>query len=169
MNRIRAKAASREYGGLPADHTGGDAIMFYAWLADAVVAIHVAYVSFVIFGQLAILIGAARRWSWIRNRTFRLVHLVAIVVVASEAVLGIPCPLTVWESDLRRLAGQQAAEGTFIGRWLHDLLFFEFPPWVFTTAYVSFALLVLGTLLLVPPRRSHEVSTAEATFVAPSR
>ena len=126
--------------------------MYYAWLADGIVALHVAYVSFVIVGQIAILLGAAFRWRWIRNRAFRLLHLVAIVVVAAEAVLGIPCPLTVWESRLRRLAGQQAIERTFVGRWLHDLLFFDFPPWVFTTAYVSFALLVLATLLFVPPR-----------------
>jgi hypothetical protein len=126
--------------------------MYYAWLADCVVAMHVAYVSFVLVGQIAILLGAALRWRWIRNRAFRLLHLVAIVVVASEAVLDITCPLTLWEGRLRRLAGQQAAEGTFIGRWLHDLLFFEFPPWIFTTAYVSFALLVLATLIFVPPR-----------------
>jgi hypothetical protein len=126
--------------------------MYYAWLADFVVAVHVAYVAFVLLGQAAILLGAALRWRWIRNRAFRLLHLVAIVVVASEAVLGIPCPLTVWETRLRRLAGQEAAEGTFIGRWLHDLLFFDFPPWVFTTAYVSFALLVLATLVCLPPQ-----------------
>jgi hypothetical protein len=126
--------------------------MFYAWLADLIVAVHVAYVSFVVVGQAAILLGAALCWQWIRNRMFRLLHLVAIVVVAAEAMLGIPCPLTVWETRLRRLAGQEAAEGTFIGRWLHDLLFFDFPPWVFTTAYVSFALLVLATLIWVPPR-----------------
>jgi hypothetical protein len=126
--------------------------MYYAWLADCIVAIHVAYVSFVLAGQAAILIGAPLRWRWVRNRAFRVLHLVAIAVVAMEALLGIPCPLTVWESKLRRLAGQQAAEGTFIGRWLHDLLFFDLPPWVFTTAYVSFALLVLVTLIAVPPR-----------------
>ncbi len=131
---------------------GGENAMYYAWLADGIVAAHVAYVSFVIVGQIAVLLGAALHWQWVRNRAFRLLHLVAIVVVAAEAVLGFPCPLTVWETRLRRLAGQQAAEGTFIGRWLHDLLFFDFPPWVFTTIYVSFAVLVLTTLLFVPPR-----------------
>lgn len=137
--------------------------MFYAWLADFLVAVHVAYVAFVIVGQIAILLGAALRWSWIRNRLFRIAHLVAIVVVAAEAVLGIPCPLTIWEAQLRRLAGQQAAEGTFIGRWLHDLLFFEFPPWVFTTTYVTFALLVLVTLIFIPPRRARAPKTPAAS------
>jgi hypothetical protein len=126
--------------------------MFYAWLADLVVAVHVAYVAFVLLGQALILIGAVGGWRWIRIRAFRLLHLAAIVVVATEAVLGIPCPLTVWEARLRRLAGQEAAEGTFIGRWLHEVLFFDLPPWVFTVTYVSFASLVVATLICVPPR-----------------
>lgn len=126
--------------------------MFYAWLADCVVALHVAYVAFVVIGQVAILLGALRRWQWIRNRLFRVLHLVAILVVAGEAVLGIPCPLTIWEAQLRRLAGQRSATGSFIGHWLHELLFFDFPPWVFTTVYVCFALLVLATLIFLPPR-----------------
>ena len=134
--------------------------MFYAWLADAIVALHVAYVGFVVVGLLLILLGACLRWQWIGNHAFRIAHLTAIVIVALEAVLGIPCPLTVWEADLRRLAGQQSAEGSFIGHWLHELLFFDFPPWVFTTAYVSFALLVVGTLWLAPPRKRLEAANA---------
>ena len=30
------------------------------------------------------------------------------------------CPLTVWERDLRMLAGQPVSEATFIGRLMHD-------------------------------------------------
>ncbi len=128
--------------------------MYYAWLADAIVAIHVGYVAFVLLGQAAILLGAVWKWHWTRGRMFRLLHLAAICIVATEALLGVPCPLTVWEGQLRRLAGQQSASGSFIGHWLHELLFFDFPPWVFTTLYVSFALLVLLSLLLIPPRWS---------------
>jgi hypothetical protein len=42
--------------------------------------------------------------------------------------------------------------GTFIGRFMHDLIFYDFPPWVFTTAYVGFAAVVLATFVLAPPR-----------------
>ena len=34
--------------------------------------------------------------------------------------------------------------------WLHDLIFLEFPPWVFTLGYTVFGLAVLGTLWLSP-------------------
>jgi hypothetical protein len=127
--------------------------MLYSFLADAVVVIHLAYVSFIVVGQLLILLGAALHWSWIRNPWFRWSHLAAIAIVAMESLAGIVCPLTHWENELRRLAGQKAVEGTFVGRWVHAILFFELPPQAFTTIYVLFAALVLATLLLVPPGR----------------
>ena len=126
--------------------------MTYDLLADVVVAIHVGYVSYVIFGQAAILIGLVRRWSWIRNPYFRLSHLAAIVIVAGQSLLDLPCPLTSWEDQLRALAGHSVEQGSFIGRLLHGLMFYDFEPSVFTWIYVGFAVLVLLTLILAPPR-----------------
>jgi len=126
--------------------------MWYGLLADVIVAIHVAYVSYVVFGQLAIFAGVVLRWQWIRNFWFRLTHLVAISIVAFEAVMNIPCPLTVWEDRLRRLAGQPVTGETFVGRLLHYLIFYDWPPWAFTVLYVGFALLVLATFVFAPPR-----------------
>jgi hypothetical protein len=126
--------------------------MWYGFLADVIVAVHLAYVLFVVLGQLAILVGVALKWDWVRNRWFRLAHFLAILIVALEAVFAIECPLTDWEYQLRRRAGQDPSGETFIGRLLHELLFFEAPTWVFTTCYIGFALLVLATLVLAPPR-----------------
>jgi hypothetical protein len=130
--------------------------MWYSLLADFVVVIHVLYVGYILAGQMAILVGGWRRWSWVRNRWFRWTHLTAISIVALEAVSGIVCPLTVWENDLRRLAGETPAEETFIGRAIHTILFFDLPEWVFTTVYVLFAVIVLATLRIVPIRRSKD-------------
>lgn len=127
--------------------------MGYGLLADIVVAIHVAYVSYVVFGQLAIFAGILFRWQWIRNIWFRVTHLVMMSIVAVEALLNIQCPLTVWEDKLRVLAGQSVTGETFMGRLLHNLLFYSWPPWVFTLLYIGFALLVLATFILAPPRR----------------
>ncbi|RDJ93603.1 DUF2784 family protein [Lacticaseibacillus rhamnosus] len=80
----------------------------YGLLADVIVAVHVAYVSNVVFGQLAIFVGVVRRWQWIRNFWFRVTHLVAISIVAFEAVMNIPCPLTVCEA--RAYATHDGAE-----------------------------------------------------------
>jgi hypothetical protein len=79
----------------------------YALLADLIAAIHLGYVSFVFFGLLVILTGGLLRWRFVRNFWFRTVHLAMILIVVAEALLGIICPLTVWEYNLRVAAGQQ--------------------------------------------------------------
>ena len=127
--------------------------MAYRLLADLIVTIHSAYVAFVVVGQLLVVAGVIRGWRWVRNWWFRVAHLVAIGIVAVEAVLDIACPLTVWEQRLRELAGDEVSRGTFIGDLLHNLIFIDAPPWAFTVGYVAFAAVVLGTFVLAPPRR----------------
>jgi hypothetical protein len=127
--------------------------MVYRLLADLVVAVHFAYVAFVVVGLVFVLVGLWRGWRWVRNPWFRVVHLVAILIVALESVLNIACPLTTWEQELRAAAGDEVSRGTFIGDLLHRLLFVQAPPWAFTVAYVAFAGLVLVTFVLAPPRR----------------
>lgn len=127
--------------------------MAYGLLADAIVAIHVAYVSYVVLGQLLIWLGLALRWSWIYNPWFRWTHLLMIGIVGAEALLNIECPLTRWERHFRVLAGQQVSEASFVGRLLHNLIFVDWPPWTIDSLHVFFALVVLATFVLAPPRR----------------
>src|SRR5262249_6955696 len=82
----------------------------------------------------------------------RMVHLAMIGVVVAEALIGLTCPLTTWESALRRQAGQQVYPGDFIGYWAHRLLFYRAEPWGVTLPYCLFRLPVLLTLVLAPPR-----------------
>jgi hypothetical protein len=124
-------------------------------LADAIVVVHAAYVSFVVFGLVAILLGIVCRWGWVRNFWFRSIHLIMIGIVVGEALAGIPCPLTVWEAELRKLAGQTAYTGDFLGHWAHRLIFVPAKPWVFTLVYILFGLAVFMTFILAPPRRAH--------------
>jgi hypothetical protein len=118
-------------------------------LADIVLAAHLAFVGFVVFGFVAIPIGGRRGWHWVRGRRFRVAHLAAIAFVAAEALVGIACPLTVWEDALRG----RGTGTSFVARLVHRILFYDLPEWVFTVAY---AVLALGALILwraVPPRR----------------
>ena len=115
-------------------------------IADAILVVHALFVLFVVGGFVLILLGA-RRWSWVRNRAFRTLHLAAIAFVAAEALLGITCPLTRWEDMLRG----SSAERSFIGRWVARLLYYDFPEWVFVTAYCAFALAVLWAWRAIAP------------------
>lgn len=127
----------------------------YNSLADLTLLAHVALVVFVVLGQVVIVIGWARRWGWTRGAAFRFAHLASIIVVMLETWFGVACPLTVLESHWRRLAGQAGYASSFIGVWLDRLLFYDAPDWLFTTVYTLFALAVLATFLLYPPRFRH--------------
>lgn len=127
--------------------------MLYRLAADLVLAAHVGIVAFVVFGLALTLAGGAAGWSWVRNRWFRLAHLLVIGVVVAQAVAGVVCPLTVWESQLRELGGQAGyGELTFVSYWLRSVLFFDGEPWMFILGYSLFGLCVLAALWFVPVR-----------------
>ena len=144
--------------------------MWYGIAADLIVAVHVAYVAYVVLGQLAILVAAPMKWQWARNPWFRVTHLTAISVVAYEAVFNIRCPLTVWEEQLRALGGQAfSGSDTFMGRILHDVMFIENQPEIFfTTAYIAVLLLVVQGLVMYPPRWFRSGRKAKAEQVPPA-
>lgn len=120
-------------------------------LADAILVVHVLFVCFVVFGLLAIYLGYALNWQWVRNLRFRLLHLVAIGIVVVQSWLGMICPLTVWEMALRKQAGAGTYAGSFIQHWLHQLLYYSAPDWVFMLLYSAFGLLVLASWFLLRP------------------
>ncbi len=122
------------------------------WLADGVLAFHVAYVAFVVLGQAAILLGLAWGAVWARNPYFRWLHLAMILIVGAEAVLGIECPLTTWERSLRLSAGQGGYELSFMARLLQGLIFVRAPEWALSALHVAFAAIVALTFWLAPPR-----------------
>ena len=129
-----------------------DSVPAPALAADAVLVVHALIVAFVVLGQAAVLVGWVRSWEWVRNAWFRLAHLATIAIVVVQAWLGRLCPLTVWEQQLRRAAGQSVGAESLIERWVSALLFPDLPWWVFVVAYTAFGALVAWTWWRVPPR-----------------
>lgn len=123
------------------------------FLADSLLVLHVLFVCFVVFGLLAIYLGFCLKWAWVRNRIFRIVHLLAIGFVVLQSWLGMMCPLTVWEMALRTEAGSMTYSGSFIQHWLHKLLYYSAPDWVFITLYTVFGTLVLASWFVVRPNQ----------------
>ena len=119
-------------------------------LADFILVVHFVFVLFVVAGLPLIWIGALAGWRWIRNFRYRVAHLAAILFVSAEAAAGIWCPLTLWEDALRGTAPDKG----FVARWVHALLFYDLPPWIFTAAYFAFAALVALTWWRIPPQRT---------------
>jgi len=81
--------------------------------ADAVVALHFAFVAFVALGGLLVL-----RWprvAWL--------HVPAVVWGALIEFTGWICPLTPLENRLRRASGEEAYQGDFIARYILPALY----------------------------------------------
>jgi len=118
-----------------------------SFVADIVLVVHFGFVLFVVAGFAMVVLGGILRWGWVRNRSFRTLHLAAILFVAAESLASIACPLTVWERALRGWDGEES----FVGRWVARLLYYDLPEWVFTIAYVLFAAAVAAAWWFVPP------------------
>jgi hypothetical protein len=125
-------------------------------LSRIILMLHFAFVIGVILPIPLILIGVWRRWKWIRNPTFRIIHLSMIGIVVLEALIGIFCPLTVWEQALRRQAGEESYEGSFVGYWISRLLYYDFEPWIFTLAYCILGALILALYFFIPPTKGEK-------------
>lgn len=121
--------------------------------ADAILVAHVAVVAFVVGLAILVPVGGWRGWAWVRHQGLRRLHLGAVLFIAAQAWLGELCPLTVWEQDLRRLAGEATHGESFIAHWLGRLLYVEAPWWAFVLAYTLFAAHVAACWRWVPPRR----------------
>ena len=127
--------------------------MYYSFLADALVIIHLAFVAFVVLGQLAILVGIIFKKTWARSFAFRIIHLICIGIVATEGMLDVECPLTVWERNLRTEAGQDVSEAPFIPQLANRILFYpDIPHVYFERMHIAFGFMVLLTFLIWPPR-----------------
>jgi hypothetical protein len=131
-----------------------------ALLADAILALHVGVVAFVVLFTLAVVVGGPLGWRWVRGFALRATHLALMLLIALQAWLGRLCPLTTWEQSLRNRAGQATYGDSFIQYWLSRLIFFDAPWWTFVAAYTAFAALVALCWWRWPPigrraRRAH--------------
>lgn len=118
------------------------------FLADMVLIIHFIYILFVVGSLPVIWMGAWLKLAFVRNPWFRYLHLAAILFVVAESLLGVPCPLTVWENSLRQIE----MNSSFIQHWLHFIIFYNVSEAVLAIVYSLFAGLVAMTFKWVPPK-----------------
>lgn len=89
--------------------------MLYRILADLTMALHFAFVFFVVFGGLLV---AWRGWvAWL--------HVPAFLWGSWISLVGWVCPLTPLENRLRRLAGEEGYPGGFLEHYLLGILYPE--------------------------------------------
>ena len=118
--------------------------MAFRVLADLTVAVHFAFVVFVVAG------GVLAR----RHRFLVIPHLAAVAWgVSMEAVPGLVCPLTPLENALAARAGEAGYEGSFIEHYLVPLMY---PGWLTRAAQwvLAAAVVVVNIAVYAWPRQS---------------
>jgi len=120
--------------------------MTWRLLADLLVAGHLAFAAFVIFGGFL-------AWKW---RRAVLAHLPALAWGIWVETSGQICPLTPLENHLRHLAGQAGYRGGFLEHYLVPILYPSWltrpDQWVLAGLLVAINLVAYGALLR-PHRR----------------
>jgi hypothetical protein len=130
--------------------------MSYRLIADVILIIHFAIVLFIVGGLAFIWTGFALQWHWVRWWWFRALHLSAMVFITSLSLADTLCPLTVWEQALRMRAGQQGYTESFVEHWVHHLLYYDLPGWIFTLAYCAVLGLIIAAWIVVRPERKNK-------------
>jgi len=87
--------------------------MLYGLMADLVLALHLAFVAFVVLGGFLV-------WRW---RRLAWVHVPVALWGAAIAVTGFTCPLTPLENRLQRLGGRAGYQGGFIEHYVTAALY----------------------------------------------
>jgi hypothetical protein len=104
-----------------------------AVFADVILVLHFGIAAWIVLGLAALWIGGWCGWQWTRRPLMRTLHAFAILVVAVQSVVGVRCPLTVWEDALRGIR----SDSSFVQRWIGRLLYYDLPDHVFTLTYLA--------------------------------
>ncbi len=126
--------------------------------AQLVLSIHMAIALFVIFGIVAIPIGALRHWPFVFQFGWRAAHLGTASVIALQKVMGMTCFLSVWEFNLLDRASQAHPHIPLIHAWAIDIMHWNMPMWFFTALYVTTLLFIVWLWRFAPPKPSRPVA-----------
>ena len=106
-------------------------IVLYRLAADLSVLVHLAFITFVIFG--ALLVG--------KHPRLRYLHWASLFYGLLVEVFNWYCPLTLLEQYLRTRLGRGAYERSFVVHYLDQLIYWDVPQWVLITGAVVVAAL----------------------------
>ena len=120
--------------------------------ADLVMVAHFLLAAFVALGLVVIPFGYKFGWSWVRNRRLRISHALVMGFITAETIVGLTCPLTILEYELRGDSSPQS----FVGHWIQQILYWDLPHETFIILYFMCFAWVIFLWKSFPPRTRSE-------------
>ncbi len=124
--------------------------MYTKFFADTILILHFLVIIFIISLYFLIPYGYSKNWKFVKNYKIRLAHLMLIFFITLETFLGIICPLTTLENDLR---GQLYSE-TFISFWISKVIYWDLPTTFFIVVYTIFLIFAIILWLKFLPKKN---------------
>ena len=124
--------------------------MYTKFFADTILILHFLVIIFIISLYFLIPYGYSKNWKFVKNYKIRLAHLMLIFFITLETFLGIICPLTTLENDLR---GQSYSE-TFISFWISKVIYWDLPTTFFIVVYTIFLIFAIILWLKFLPKKN---------------
>ncbi len=120
----------------------------FEFLADLAMLAHAVFSVFVVLGFVLIAVGTVLGWQWTARKWFPRIHLAATLFVVVRSWVGLPCPFSAGEDNLRYHTAAICPLGNRVHEALHRLAFRGKDPHRFAQSTVLFGSLVLATFVL---------------------
>ncbi|MFQ3651799.1 MAG: DUF2784 family protein [Gemmataceae bacterium] len=120
-------------------------------LADLIAVSHLAFMAGVLLFPLLVLLGGGLGWSWVRRFWLRLIHLLTVLLVVMQPIVGHECPINEFERTLRGGELRNLQGASPLGAWANQLIYTRKPLEQLIPVYLSFAAVVVLSWLLVRP------------------
>ena len=87
---------------------------------------------FMILSFFLLALGYYQKWEWVKNRYYRLIHLILMGIIFIETILGFMCPLTILENFLRN----DIEINNKITQIIHQIMYWDLPTYQFIILYL---------------------------------
>ncbi len=100
--------------------------------SEIVLLFHFSIFLFIILSFILIPLGYHKKWKWVKNKYYRLIHLILMGIIFIETILGFMCPLTILENFLRN----DIEINNKITQIIHQVMYWDLPTYQFIILYL---------------------------------
>ena len=100
--------------------------------SEIVLLFHFCIFLFMVLSFFLIPLGYYQKWEWVKNRYYRLIHLILMGIIFIETILGFMCPLTILENFLRN----NIRINNKITQIIHQIMYWDLPTYQFIILYL---------------------------------